>query len=62
MVRRGVLIPYIAPSAAHSDEDIRITVDAASESFEILAKALESGTTDGLLVGEPTKPVFRQRN
>jgi glutamate-1-semialdehyde 2,1-aminomutase len=62
MVRRGVLIPYIAPSAAHSDEDIRITVDAAGESFEILAKALASGTTDGLLIGEPTKPVFRQRN
>jgi glutamate-1-semialdehyde 2,1-aminomutase len=62
MVRRGVLIPYIAPSAAHSDEDIRITVDAAGESFEIIAKALEAGTTDGLLIGEPTKPVFRQRN
>ncbi|HJQ10181.1 MAG TPA: glutamate-1-semialdehyde 2,1-aminomutase [Gemmatimonadaceae bacterium] len=62
MVRRGVLIPYIAPSAAHTDEDIRITIDAAGESFEILTKALESGTTDGLLIGEPTKPVFRQRN
>lgn len=62
MASRGVLIPYIAPSAAHTDADIDRTVDAAREAMRVLAKAIDKGTTDGLLVGEPTKPVFRKRN
>lgn len=62
MAARGVLIPYIAPSAAHTDADIDRTVEAACAAFKVLARAIEAGTTGGLLVGPATKPVFRARN
>lgn len=62
MAARGILIPYIAPSAAHTDADIGRTVDAARAAFAVVAQALDTGSTDGLLVGPATKPVFRVRN
>jgi glutamate-1-semialdehyde 2,1-aminomutase len=62
MIKAGVLIPYIAPSAAHTEEDIERTVTAGRAAMSILAKAMNAGSTRGLLVGSPTKPVFRRRN
>ena len=62
MIKAGVLIPYIAPSAAHTDEDIDRTVTAARAAMAVLAKAISAGSTRGLLVGSPVKPVFRRRN
>jgi glutamate-1-semialdehyde 2,1-aminomutase len=62
MIRAGILIPYIAPSAAHTDEDIDRTIGAARAAMAVVSKAMEAGSTRGLLIGEATKPVFRRRN
>ena len=44
---------------AHTEEDIRITADAAAESFKVIMKGLE-GDLDGLLKTEPRKePISR---
>lgn len=62
MIRQGVLIPYIAPAYQHSDEDVSRTVAAASNALKVVAQAIDAGTTDGLLVGRPVRPVFRKFN
>jgi glutamate-1-semialdehyde 2,1-aminomutase len=59
-VRRGILIPYIAPSLSHTEADIERTVQAAHESFAILRAALEQDAVTELLEGPPVKPVFRR--
>ncbi len=62
MVKAGVLIPAIAPSAAHTAEDIERTIDAAHSAMKTVRKAVDANSTAGLLVGPATKPVFRRRN
>lgn len=61
MVKAGVLIPYIAPSFAHTDADVARTVDAARATMPTLVRALDIGW-QRLLVGPPVKPVFREKN
>lgn len=61
-VRRGVLIPYIAPSVSHSSDDVARTLEAADEAFGIIAEALEQGDADRRLEGPVVKPVFRRFN
>ncbi|WP_457279358.1 glutamate-1-semialdehyde 2,1-aminomutase [Polaromonas sp. P5_D5] len=61
MIRGGVLMPWIAPSYAHNQADLDRTMQAAQKAFGIYAQALENGT-QGLLIGDPIKPVFRQYN
>src|SRR5262245_20424343 len=62
MIASGVLIPWIAPSFSHAPADVERTVDAFERALEKVAQALIAGTTDGLLIGRPTRPVFRQFN
>jgi glutamate-1-semialdehyde 2,1-aminomutase len=62
MVKAGILIPAIAPSAAHTAEDIDRTVTAAHSAMLTVRKALDANSIAGLLVGPATKPVFRRRN
>ncbi len=59
MLERGVLGQSLVVSAAHSDEDIAATVEAAAGSFETYARALRAGSTDGLLRGRPVAPAMR---
>lgn len=61
MVRKQVLMPWIAPSLSHSDVELEITADALDSAFGHLARALDGRVSDFLL-GEPTKPVFRRFN
>jgi len=60
MLERGVLGQSFVISAAHSDDDISLTVDAVRGSLEIYLRALESGSTDGLLRGRPVAPAVRR--
>jgi glutamate-1-semialdehyde 2,1-aminomutase len=60
MLERGVLGQSLVISAAHTDEDIDATVDAADGAFAIYAKALDAGSTDGLLRGRPVAPAMRE--
>jgi glutamate-1-semialdehyde 2,1-aminomutase len=60
LLRRGVLGQSFVISAAHTDADIDQTIDAAAGALEVYARAVEAGTTDGLLVGRPVAPALRE--
>ena len=60
LLRRGVLGQSLVISAAHTDADIDQTVDAAAGALEVYARAVEAGSTDGLLVGRPVAPAMRE--
>lgn len=61
LIRRGVLGPSLVVSYAHSDEDIAQTIAAFDGALGVYKAALEHGL-DGLLVGPPTKSVYRKYN
>jgi glutamate-1-semialdehyde 2,1-aminomutase len=60
MLERGVLGQSFVISAAHSDDDLDLTVDAVEHSLPLYARALEAGTTAGLLRGRPVAPALRE--
>ena len=59
LTRRGVLAPSFVVTTAHDDLAIEATVEAVAGALGVYARALDAGTTDGLLVGRPVQPVFR---
>jgi glutamate-1-semialdehyde 2,1-aminomutase len=61
-VRRGILIPYIAPSLSHTADDIERTLEAAREALRIMREALERDAVQEHLEGPLVKPVFRRFN
>jgi glutamate-1-semialdehyde 2,1-aminomutase len=61
MARREVLIPWIAVSLTHGDEELATTLAAAEEALKVYKQALADGW-EKHLVGKPVKPVFRERN
>jgi glutamate-1-semialdehyde 2,1-aminomutase len=60
-IRRGLLMPSLVDSYAHSDMDIDATIDRIAEALFVYRKALDEGI-DHYLVGRPVKPVFRTYN
>jgi glutamate-1-semialdehyde 2,1-aminomutase len=60
--RAGVFMPWICPSYRHGDAEIGRTLEAFDAACAVYARALENGSVNGLLVGAPTKPVFRRYN
>lgn len=61
MIKQGVLMPWIAVSYAHGEEELRLTLDATRKALEVYKKALDEGF-EKYLVGDPIKPVFRKYN
>jgi glutamate-1-semialdehyde 2,1-aminomutase len=61
MIKNGVLIPWIALSYAHGDNELQHTLIAVRNSLKIYAKALDEGV-EKYLVGPVIKPVFRTIN
>jgi glutamate-1-semialdehyde 2,1-aminomutase len=61
LIRRGILAPSFIVSYSHSEDDIDRTIDAVAGSLGVYRRALENGV-EGLLVGEPSKPVWRKFN
>lgn len=61
-IRHGVLIPCFAISISHGDLEIEQTLEASRRALTVCRQAVDAGTTDGLLVGPATKPVFRKFN
>lgn len=61
MIKNGVLMPWIALSYAHQDNELDFTLNAVRKSLKTYAKALENGP-DKYLVGPVIKPVFRTFN
>jgi glutamate-1-semialdehyde 2,1-aminomutase len=60
LLRHGVLAQSLVISAAHTDDDIQITVDAVRAAAEVYARAIEARTTEGLLLGRPVAPAIRE--
>ena len=60
MLERGVLGQSFVISAAHTDDDVDRTVEAVGESLTVYAKALQAGSTAGLLRGRPVAPALRK--
>jgi len=60
LLRRGVLGQSLVISAAHTDTDINQTIEAATGALEVYARAIEAGSTKGLLVGRPVAPAIRE--
>jgi glutamate-1-semialdehyde 2,1-aminomutase/spore coat polysaccharide biosynthesis protein SpsF len=60
MIKRGVLIGAgFNLCYAHSDADIRRTLDASRDALAILARALAEGRVEASLEGPVIQPVFR---
>jgi glutamate-1-semialdehyde 2,1-aminomutase len=61
-IRQGVLIPYIAISASHRQNELARTLDAIDKALKVVSQAIDQGSVQGLLVGPVVKPVFRKFN
>ena len=61
MIRNGVLMPWIALSYRHGEEELAATEQAVDRAFAVYRKALDEGV-DKYLEGPIIKPVFRKHN
>jgi len=61
MIRNGVLMPWIALSYRHGDEELATTERALDKAFSVYSRALAEGT-EKYLEGPIIKPVFRKYN
>lgn len=61
-IKQGVMIPYIVPCLAHTDEVIAQAMTGISHAFEIVAKGIENDNVMQLINGPIVKPVFRKFN
>jgi glutamate-1-semialdehyde 2,1-aminomutase len=62
MIARGVLFQGLFyPTWSHQQAEMDHLAMAFDESCAIYRKAIEAGTTDGLLIGRPAKAVFRKK-
>ncbi|BEP30201.1 glutamate-1-semialdehyde 2,1-aminomutase [Helicovermis profundi] len=63
MITRGVLFQGVFTIAhEHNYDDINLTLKVFKESCEVYLKAINNKSTEGLLIGKATKPVFREIN
>jgi glutamate-1-semialdehyde 2,1-aminomutase len=60
-ILRGVLMPSLVVSYAHSDADIDATVAAIDGALEVYRRACDAGI-EQYLVGRPSRSVYRQFN
>jgi glutamate-1-semialdehyde 2,1-aminomutase len=60
LMRRGVLGPSFVLSAAHTDEDLALTVHAVGEAMDVYAKAVADRSTHGYVVGRSVAPAVRE--
>lgn len=61
MIKRGVMMPWLAISQAHGDEELEITLDAFDGALGVYKQALDAGV-ETRLNGPAIKPVFRSHN
>ncbi len=61
IMKRGVIAPSFAISAAHGDEDIQRTIEVVAEALVVYQRALDQGV-DKYLIGRSVQPVFRKYN
>jgi glutamate-1-semialdehyde 2,1-aminomutase len=62
LIRWGVLAPSFIVSYSHEDDDIDLTIEAIQRAASVYRRAIEAQSTEGLLIGPPTKVVYRRFN
>ncbi|PMH28900.1 glutamate-1-semialdehyde 2,1-aminomutase [Vibrio lentus] len=62
MLKSGVLIPWIALSHSHGEQELNLTEKALESAFNVYKNAIDAGSTEGYLKGDVIKPVFRSIN
>lgn len=62
LIGHGVFMPWVCPSYRHGATELAHTTAAIDEAAAVLARAIEHGSVEGYLEGEPAKPVFRRFN
>jgi glutamate-1-semialdehyde 2,1-aminomutase len=60
LLRRGVLGQSFVISAAHTEEDLRLTVDAVRAALPVYRQALDRDDPDSLFQGRPVAPALRK--
>lgn len=60
-LRRGLLMPSLVLSYAHTEEDVDLTIGAVDEALEVYRRALDEGV-DKYIDGRPIAPVMRRYN
>ena len=61
MLKGGVMMPWVAVSQAHGEEELELTGKALDRAMAALARALDEGV-ETQLEGPAIKPVFRTHN
>ncbi len=59
LLRHGVLGQSFVISAAHTDADLEVTLDAVRAACTVYARAMEAGSVEGYLQGRPVAPALR---
>ncbi|WP_281169212.1 glutamate-1-semialdehyde 2,1-aminomutase [Gordonia soli] len=59
LIARGVLGQSLVNSAAHDSRDVTRTIEAFADLMPIYRRAIEDGSTNGLLRGRPVAPALR---
>jgi glutamate-1-semialdehyde 2,1-aminomutase len=60
LLKNGVLGQSFVVSAAHTAEDLDLTVEAVRALLPVYRRAIEARTTDGFLLGRPVAPALRE--
>ncbi|MHB8258763.1 MAG: glutamate-1-semialdehyde 2,1-aminomutase [Bacteroidia bacterium] len=61
MIKGGILIPWIALSYMHKEEELKLTLQSTEKALQVYKKSIEGNLKD-YLVGNAIKPVFRKYN
>jgi glutamate-1-semialdehyde 2,1-aminomutase len=61
MIRQGILMPWLALSYRHGEEELVMTERAVGEALRVYRQALDEGV-EKFLIGSAIKPVFRRYN
>ena len=61
MIKKGILMPYIAIAYQHGEQEISETLDAARVAMKVYSDAL-NGDVRQFITGNVIKPVFRKYN
>jgi glutamate-1-semialdehyde 2,1-aminomutase len=61
LLRRGVMMPWVAVSQSHGSTELQLTLEALDDALEVYAQALDGGV-ERFLQGPPIRPVFRSHN
>lgn len=62
LIRKGVFLNWVCPSFRHGDSEVAQTLEAFDAACAVYRQALEQKSVEGLLEGQPTRPVFRTYN